>query len=349
MTVQGFKRKLTSILSADAVGYSRLMRDDEEATVSEIVANRVLITEIIQQHHGRVVDSPGDNILAEFTSVVDAVNGAIKVQDEIKNNNADTPEDHRMAFRIAINLGDVIEKEDRIYGDGVNIVARVEGLASPGGISISGTVYEHIKDKLSLGYHYLGEQNVKKNPEPVRIYQLLTKPEDSGKIIGGEKTKSMKFCYIFFGASALIILVVGILVIWNNNIREKIEPASIEKMASPRPEKQSIAVLPFDDLCGVQNQDYLSDCLSEEITTALSKTPDLFAISRYSISTYKGKPVKFKQVAEGQGVRYLIEGSVSKSEKGLRVFASSVCNVKRYIKCKLECAQNQPKLKEVRV
>jgi len=153
MTQEGFRRKLTAILSADVIEYSRLMRDDEEATVRGIAAHRVLITEIIQQNHGRVVDSPGDNILAEFASVVDAVNGAVKIQDEIKKSNTDIPEDRRMEFRIGINLGDVIEEDDRIYGDGVNIAARMEGLAEPGGIAISGTVYEHIKDKLSLGYH----------------------------------------------------------------------------------------------------------------------------------------------------------------------------------------------------
>ena len=154
MADEGFKRKLAAILSADVIGYSRLMRDDEEATVRDIAAHRVLITEIIQQHNGRVVDSPGDNILAEFASVVDAVNGAIKIQREIKESNTGIHQDRRMEFRIGINLGDVIEEDERIYGDGVNIAARVEGLAAGGGISISGTVYEHIKDKLSLGYHY---------------------------------------------------------------------------------------------------------------------------------------------------------------------------------------------------
>lgn len=141
MPHEGFKRKLTAILSADVIGYSRLMRDDEEATVRDLATRRILITEIIQQHHGRVVDSPGDNILAEFASVVDAVNGAIKFQDELKKTNTGIPQDRRMEFRIGINLGDVIEEEDRIYGDGVNIAARVEGLSAAGGISISGTVY----------------------------------------------------------------------------------------------------------------------------------------------------------------------------------------------------------------
>jgi adenylate cyclase len=186
MPQEGFKRKLTAILSADAVGYSKLMREDEEATVRDIAAHRVLISEIIQQYHGRVVDSPGDNILAEFASVVDAINGAIKIQEEIQRSNKDTPENRRMEFRIGINLGDVIEEDNRIYGDGVNIAARLEGLASAGGISISGTVYEHVKNKLQLEYEYLGEQTFKNIPEPIRLYRIPTKPSDVSPEEAGE-------------------------------------------------------------------------------------------------------------------------------------------------------------------
>ena len=173
MTQEGFKRKLAAILSADVEGYSRLMRDDEEATVRDIAANRVLITEIIQQHHGRVVDSPGDNILAEFASVVDAVNGAITIQDEIKKSNADTSEERQMAFRIGINLGDVIEDEGLIYGDGVNVAARLEGLAEPGGVCVSAKVYEEVRGKVETRFEDLGPQDMKNIAEPVRAYRLL--------------------------------------------------------------------------------------------------------------------------------------------------------------------------------
>jgi len=324
MPQEGFKRKLTAILSADAVEYSRLMRDDEEATVRDIGAHRVLITEIIKQHHGRVIDSPGDNILAEFASVVDAVNGAIKIQEEIKKSNADTPKNRRMEFRIGINLGDVIEEEERIYGDGVNIAARVEGLAAGGGIAISGAVYEQIKDKLSLGYHYLGEQDVKNIPEPVRVYRLLTAPADAGKMIGEEKSKSKKLRYRAFGAFALIILVVCALIIWNNYFRVQIEPASIENMAYPLPDKPSIAVLPFDNLSGDPEQEFLGDGIAESIIIALSQVPDLFIIDRNSTFSYKGKPVKIQRVAEQLGVRYVLEGSVQKSGDRIRIAAQLV-------------------------
>jgi adenylate cyclase len=324
MAEKGFKRKLTAILSADAVEYSRLMRDDEEATVRDLAAQRVLITEIIQQNHGRVVDSPGDNILAEFASVVDAVNGGIKIQEEIKKSNTGIAKDRRMEFRIGINLGDVIEEEERIYGDGVNIAARVEGLAEAGGIAISGTVYEHIKDKLSLGYHYLGDQNVKNIPEPVRVYRLLTEPDDAGKMIGEEKPKTMKWRWAASGVIALIILVAVSLTIWNYYFRTQIEPASLDKMAFPLPEKSSIAVLPFDNMSGDPNQEYFSNGITEEIITALSKVEKLFVIARNSTFTYKGKPVKVQQVAEDLGVQYVLEGAVQISSDRIRVTAQLI-------------------------
>ena len=324
MAEKDFKRKLTAILSADVIGYSRLMRDDEAATVRDLAAHRVLITEIIQQHNGRVIDSPGDNILAEFASVVDAINGAIKIQQEIKKSNNDTPEDRRMEFRIGINLGDVIEEDERIYGDGVNIAARVEGLAADGGIAISGAVYEQIKDKLSLGYHYLGEQDVKNIPEPVRVYQLLTEPEDAGKMIGEKKPKSKKFRWAASGAIALIIIVVGIFAIWIYFFRPSFEPALVEKMAFPLPEKPSIAVLPFDNMSGDTEQDYIADGFTENVITCLSQVPEMLVIARNSVFTYKGKPVKVKQVSEELGVRYVLEGSIQKAGDRLRVNAQLI-------------------------
>jgi TolB-like protein/class 3 adenylate cyclase/Tfp pilus assembly protein PilF len=324
MTQEGFKRKLTAILSADVIGYSRLMRDDEEATVRDLAAHRVLINEIIQQHNGRVVDSPGDNILAEFASVVDAVNGAIKIQTEITKSNTGVPEDRRMEFRIGVNLGDVIEEDERIYGDGVNIAARVEGLAAGGGIAISGTVYEHIKEKLSLGYHYLGEQEVKNISEPVRIYRLLTEPADAGKMIGEEKPKSNKLLWAAAAAIVLIILSVCTITIKNYYFRPSFEPASVEKMAFPLPEKPSIAVLPFDNMSGDPEQNYIADGFTENIITGLSQIPQMFVIARNSVFTYKGKPVKVKQVSEELGVKYILEGSVQKAGDRLRVNAQFI-------------------------
>src|SRR3989441_7378951 len=160
-TPAGIERKLTAILSADVKGYSRLMGADEEATIRTLTAYRQVMATHIQQQRGRVVDSPGDNLLAEFASVVDAVRCAVEIQQELKAQNAGFPAHRKMEFRIGINLGDVVVEGERLYGDGINIAARVESLAEPGGISISGTVYEHVENKLALTYEYLGEQTVK--------------------------------------------------------------------------------------------------------------------------------------------------------------------------------------------
>jgi len=175
------KRKLTAILSADVKGYSRLMGDDEVATIETLKHYRELIGKLVMDYRGRVVDSPGDNILSEFSSVVDAVECAVKIQEELKEKNTNLPENRRMEFRIGVNLGDVIEDESRIYGDGINVAARLEALADPGGICISRTAYDQIEDKLPLAYEYLGEKTVKNIPKPIRAYRVLIKPEGFAK------------------------------------------------------------------------------------------------------------------------------------------------------------------------
>ncbi len=177
MTPERAKRKLSAILSADVKGYSRLMGQDELTTVETLKKYREVMTTLIQQYRGRVVDSPGDNLLAEFGSVVDAAECAVEIQKELKARNTELPENRRMEFRIGVNLGDVIEDENRIYGDGVNIAARVEGLAEGGGICISGTVYDAVENKLGLEYEYLGEQEVKNITKPVRVYRVQMESE----------------------------------------------------------------------------------------------------------------------------------------------------------------------------
>jgi adenylate cyclase len=172
MTEERAKRRLAAILSADVEGYSRLMGEDELGTVRTLEAYREMIVGVIRNYSGRIVDSPGDNVLAEFTSVVDAVESAVEIQKELSAKNADLPEDRRMEFRVGINLGDVIVEGDRIYGDGVNVAARIEGLAEGGGICISGTTYDHVENKLALEFEYLGEQAVKNIKKPIRVYRV---------------------------------------------------------------------------------------------------------------------------------------------------------------------------------
>jgi len=287
MAKQDFKRKLTAIFSADVKGYSRLMGEDELATIETLNKYRMIITTLVQNSRGRVVDSPGDNLLVEFSSVIDAVQCAVEIQKELKDKNAELPKNRRMEFRIGINIGDVIHEKNRIYGNGVNITARIESLADAGGVCISRGAYDQVKKKLSLGYEYLGEHSVKNIDEPVRVYRILMEPEDSGKLVG-----------------------------------EKI--AETEKVFPPLPDKPSIAVLPFANMTGDPDQEYFSDGITEEIITNLSKISKLFVIARNSTFTYKGKSVKAQQVGQELGVKYLLEGSVRKAGNRLRITAQLI-------------------------
>jgi adenylate cyclase len=325
MATEDFKRKLTAILSADVKGYSRLMGEDEEATVRTITAHRKVITSVIEKYRGRVVDSPGDNILAEFISVVDAVQSGVEIQEVIRAKNAELPEDRKMEFRIGINLGDVIQEGERIYGDGVNIAARVEGLADPGGICISGSAYEQIENKLALGYDYIGEHTVKNIVKPIRVYKVPTGPETLQKVID-EKRPAPSWQRAALAVVIAILVVAGGVAIWKT-YRPSTPPtevASVEKMAFPLPDKPSIAVLPFNNLSADPEQEYFSDGLTDEIIATLSKVPKLFVIARNSTFTYKGKPVKVQQVSEELGVRYVLEGSVRKGGDKIRITAQLI-------------------------
>lgn len=323
MTEDRAKRKLTAILSADVKGYSRLMGEDERATVETLKTYRDVMGELIRKYRGRVIDSPGDNVLSEFASVVDAVECAVKIQEELKANNEDLPENRRMEFRIGVNLGDVIEDGGRIYGDGVNIAARIEGLAEGGGICISGNAYDQIGKKLSFGYEYLGEQTVKNIEKPVRVYRVLMEPEYAGKVIVEQTPRRGRWAVI--AAGFVLIIAAGALGIWHFYLRApRFEPASVNKMAYPLPKKPSIAILPFVNMSGDPKQEYFSDGMTEDLITDLSRYSGMFVISRNSVFRYKGKAVKPKQVSEELGVRYLLEGSVRKSGDMVRITAQLI-------------------------
>jgi adenylate cyclase len=325
MSQGSFKRKLTTIFSADVAGYSRLMGNDESATVRTIETYRKVMSELIMQHRGRVIDSPGDNLLAEFGSVVDAVQCAVAVQKELQARNTELTKDRKMEFRIGINLGDVIQEGDRIYGDGVNIAARLEGLADPGGICISKTSFDHIESKLPYGYDFIGDQTVKNIAKPVGAYRVSMEPRVT--VTGEteeEKQAPVRRMPIIVGVVVVIVLAVAA-GIWQFYInRPSIEPATVEKMAYPLPDKPSIAVLPFVNMSDDPKQEYFSDAIVENIITALSKVSDMFVIARNSTFIYKGKAVKIKQVAEGLGVRYVLEGSVQKTEDRVRITAQLI-------------------------
>ncbi len=326
MPTQSVKRKLAAILSADVKGYSRLMGEDEESTARTLNVYKEVMTGLIQYHRGRVVGTAGDSMLAEFASVVDAVRCAVEIQKELKVPNAELPENRRMEFRIGVNLGDVIEDGEQILGDGVNIAARLESLSEAGGICISGTAFDQVRNKLELGYEYLGEQTVKNIALPVRVYKVLVEPGEAGKVIGEKKTKPRQWQNTILIVLAILIVVAAAFVIWRLYFRPTppLEVASKEKMAFPLPDVPSIAVLPFVNMSGDPKQEFFSDGITESIITALSKVPRLFVISRQSTFFYKGKPVKVKQVSEELGVRYVLEGSVQRSADRIRINAQLI-------------------------
>jgi adenylate cyclase len=319
------KRKLAAIFSADVAGYSRLMGDDERATVETITSYRKVMTNLIQKYQGRVVDAKGDNVLAEFPSVVDATQCAVEIQKDLRLRNAELPESRRMEFRIGINLGDVIEEEETIYGDGVNIAARLEGMAESGGICISGTVFDQIGKKVPIGYEFLGEQKVKNIEKPIRVYKALVEPEAVGKVIG-EKRGLKKWHWAAIVVGVLILFLAATAgVLWNIYFRlPDVERLAEEKRELKLPEGPSIAVLPFVNMTGDPDQEYFSDGLTENIITGLSTVPQLFVIARNSTFFYKGKAVKVHEVAKELGVQYVVEGSVQKSSNRLRMTAQLI-------------------------
>jgi len=324
MTTQEVKRKLTAILSADVKGYSRLLGEDELGTIRTLNAHKEVMANLIQQHRGRVVDAPGDNLLAEFGSVVDAVHCAVEIQKELKIKNSELQENRRMEFRIGVNLGDVVEEKDKIFGDGVNIAARLESLAEAGGVCISGTVFDQVRNKLDLGYEYLGEQTVKNIALPVRVYKVLMEPEAAGKVVGEKEPRPTKWGWKTVAVVAVMVLVAAGL-IWNFYLRgPQIERARVDKMALPLPDRPSIAVLPFVNMSGDPEQAYFADGMTEDLITDLSKVAGLFVIARNSTFVYRGKTTDIREVAKTLGVRYVLEGSVRRSGAEVRVNAQLI-------------------------
>jgi adenylate cyclase len=293
------------------------MSADEEGTVKTLNDCREIIARCVQDHKGRIVDSPGDNVLAEFVSTVEAVKCAVKIQEDLKEKNIDLPESKRMEFRIGVNLGDVIEEKSRIYGDGVNVAARLEGLSEAGGICISGTAFDQVKGKLSLGYQFLGKQDVKNISDPIRAYKVLVAPEYVGKVIGEKKPKKLRWLQV---AAVMLVAIAAAFFISNIYFGPPpIESASVDKMAYPLPDKPSIVVLPFENMSGDPKEDYFSDGITEQIITTLSRYPRIFVIARQSAFRFKEKPVKIQKVAEDLGVQYVLKGGVQKSGDRLRI------------------------------
>jgi len=328
MANEGFKRKLTAILSADVAGYSRLMGTDEEATIRTLNEYRREISNLVKHHRGRVVDSTGDNILAEFASAVDAVKCSIEIQRDLAERNAQLPYDRRMEFRIGVNVGDVVEEDNRIYGDGVNIAARVESLADAGGICISGRVYDQVENKFDFRYEFLGEKEVKNIARPIRVYRLLSYPGAAAyRVIEAKKTVGKRWRNIFISAVCILLGGAAMVAVWQFYL---IPPPTLTEIATKQtpkldlPDLPSIAVLPFVNVGGAAEQEYFSDGMTDDLITDLSKISGLFVIARNSVFTYKGKPVIVQNVAKELGVRYVLEGSVRRAGDKLRINAQLI-------------------------
>jgi adenylate cyclase len=314
------ERKLTAILCADVHGYSRLMGTDEEATLVTLTAHRKIIDNLIAQHHGRFVNSAGDSVLAEFASVVETVNCAVDIQTALKAENEKLTPERRMEFRIGVNLGDVMIEGDQIYGDGVNVAARLESLADPGGICVSGTVHEQVRDKLALSYKDGGEQMVKNIARPVHVWRVLL----NGSIPHREAHRIPRGYWRggLLSLTGLAIIVVTIVFVQHTSLKSSRTSASIPPAQSrgfTLPDKPSIAVLPFANLSGDPQQEYFSDGITDDLVTDLSRIPGLFVIDRSSTFAYKGKPAKVEEVGRELGVKYVLEGSARKTADRVRI------------------------------
>jgi adenylate cyclase len=348
------ERRLAAILSADVKGYSRLMGEDEVATIRTLTAYRMVMTALIRQHHGRVVDAPGDNLLAEFASIVNAVQCAVTIQHDLKAHNAAAPSQRRMEFRIGINLGDVVVEGERIYGDGVNIAARVEGLAEPGGICLSGNAYEQVRHKVGLHYEDLGEQVVKNIAEPVRVWQVVmdeaaaalaeqtalqqaqSEQREAVPIVGAEQAlparRQVGATHRNWTVAAIVslLLIAGAVVTMRYLSRPQLSPPSSALLTEeakpplPLPDKSSIVVLPFDNMSKDPEQEYFSTGITEVLTSDLSRISSLFVIARNTAFTYKGKATNVQEIGKELGVHYVLEGSVQRANDQVRIVAQLI-------------------------
>ena len=328
------ERKLAAILHADVVGYSRLMGEDEAGTLRTLTSYREFMDSLVVMHHGRVVGSAGDSVLAEFVSSFEALECAIEIQGALSARNAGLPDERKMLFRIGINIGEVIVQGDDIFGEGVNIAARLESLAEPGGICISGGVHEQLKNKLSLAYQFLGNKEVKNIAEPVAVYRVGLGPHEAHrKPVAPSKqegaTVTLPWNGAVLAAAVVVLLGAGGFAVWQLDrapLAPAVDatPAPQATTAQPVGGKTSIAVLPFVNMSANLTGDDFTDGITEDIITSLAQFEDLDVISRSSVFTYKGKPVKVQQVGEELGVQFVLEGSVRTSGQRVRVTAQLV-------------------------
>jgi adenylate cyclase len=319
----GMERKLTAILYADVAGYSRLTGDDEEGTHATLKAHLDVLTQAINAHQGRVVNTAGDAVLAEFASVVTALKCAVAAQRDLAECNKGLADDRKLQFRIGVNLGDVMI-DDEIYGNGVNVAARLETLAEAGGICISERVLEQVEGKLDVGFAFLGPQSVKNIKKPVRAYRILLDPKHAGTLFEEVTPQSTQWKRIAAVGLTVFVAATAALAIWERPTTIPLKTAAGEKAVQPVDGRPSIVVLPFDNLSGDPEQEYIGDGFTEDLITILSQDPHLLVIARHSSFAYKGKMVTPQQVAQDLGIQYVLEGSIRKAGDTVRVTAQLI-------------------------
>ncbi|MDP6389447.1 MAG: adenylate/guanylate cyclase domain-containing protein [Alphaproteobacteria bacterium] len=320
MSQPDLERKLAAILYADVAGYSRLMGEDEDGTHRILSAYLDTFVASIEGHGGRAVHFAGDAVLADFSSVTSALTCAIAVQRDLAQRNQNLADDRKVQFRIGINLGDVIVDRDDIYGDGVNVAARLEGLSEVGGICISGTVFDQVEGRVDCGFAYMGAQKVKNIRKPVLAYGVLLDPAEKGKVIGAPSARP---AWTIPAAAVFVAAAVGAAV-WFGLARPPGEAPMVAEAPLAMPDRPSIAVLPFANESGDAAQDYFADGLTDDLIIDLSKVSGLFVIARNSVFAYKGKPVTVQEVAKRLGVKYVLEGSVRKAGGQVRINAKLI-------------------------
>lgn len=316
MESAGAKRKLAVILAADFEGYSRLMHADEEATLETLRAHREIIDGLVARHFGHVFSTAGDSVMAEFGSAVEAVRCAISVQEELASHNANLPDERSMRLRIGVNLGDVMIEGDDLLGDGVNVAARLESIAEPGGICISGDVYHQVNHKLSVGFQAMGPQQVKNISEPVSAYRVVLSPASLSHTRGARR----RVAWARWRLPVVLIVVIVAFSITATALWQMQWLPAFQGV----PDRPSIAVLPFDNLTGNKAQDSLSNGLSEAIITELGDLQRVAVVARNSSFAYKGKPTKAQQVGRELEVDYVLEGSLQMSGERVRITAQLI-------------------------
>ena len=321
-------RRLVAILYADVAGYSRLTGEDEDATHRRLSEYLDLIAVAVEQHRGRIMHYAGDAVLAMFDAVVDALACAAYLQQDLKFHNKDLPDERKVEFRIGVNLGDVIEDRDDIYGDGVNIAARLESLAKPGGICVSESVRLAVGNKLPLDYDFMGEQDVKNIAEPVRAYHAHLMPGTELRtprlmVNASALAPRSRRVVVVTAVLAILLVVVGSLIYWHP-WQQGAGARWVENSSLVLPDRPSIVVLPFANMSGNPEQEYFADGMTDDLITDLSKIAGLFVIARNSAFTYKGKNVDVKVVGNELGVKYVLEGSVRRAGDQVRINAQLI-------------------------